>query len=454
MAGYVMYRTLMDRWAKMFAKTLPKKVRKQHRDDFLKFVMQTAWQVPHIAATIESNVLIDEEAYLERGCRVYFPDNPALLEMLWKARMNVDLEDLDLEKLPSAFGVAWPRCEIDGVQLRGCLVSIASNEQRAKVAARFGRKYLGRHLGLTSSSDIPFSEVGVHVTYMGDNIDGPHTAPVYRCALPNSYVRDCMMSASNFKTFLEERRCDDKTWDLSMKLDDEEARAQYVITRLSIRLLVYMQACPEMVHEGYPDGRKAREFSSPNLGKVKPVRLNSPLHGTHASPSAHWRNPHFRSYPRKRDGSKKKGIVCVKGTVVKEKSMGLLCWDKPKKKRPTKAHNEKFQSDSGVDGTYVPNMSEDDKLKWKAKKIGGKDPRIEIRKTTEGTLHSEPTGHGFDRNWWEGRAQALLVVRWPLDENRPTVTFSSNGKAEFDLSELRDVLQEAEKEMYALRADS
>jgi hypothetical protein len=59
----------------------------------------------------------------------------------------------------------------------------------------------------------------------------------------------------------------------------------------------------------------------------------------------------------------------------------ILDFDKPKKLRPTVAHNAVHSSDSGVDGTYVPNMSRKDRAKWKAKQIGGDDPRVEIRKT-------------------------------------------------------------------------
>ena len=47
----------------------------------------------------------------------------------------------------------------------------------------------------------------------------------------------------------------------------------------------------------------------------------------------------------------------------------LLCFDKPKKVRSTEEHNKTYMSDSGIAGTYVPNMSEEDKNKWKAKHI-------------------------------------------------------------------------------------
>lgn len=63
----------------------------------------------------------------------------------------------------------------------------------------------------------------------------------------------------------------------------------------------------------------------------------------------------------------------------------VLSFDKPKKVLTTEKHNEKYQSDSGVAGTYVPNMSEKDMKTWRGKHIKGDDERVEIRKTIEGT---------------------------------------------------------------------
>jgi hypothetical protein len=62
----------------------------------------------------------------------------------------------------------------------------------------------------------------------------------------------------------------------------------------------------------------------------------------------------------------------------------LLEFEKPKKLRSSKEHNARYMSDSGVAGTYVPNMSDVDMNKWKAKHIKGDDERIEIRKTIKG----------------------------------------------------------------------
>jgi len=110
--------------------------------------------------------------------------------------------------------------------------------------------------------------------------------------------------------------------------------------------------------------------------------------------------------------------------------MSFLCWDKPKKVRTTEEHNNTFVADGAPPGTFVPNMSEDDKRKWKAKLIRGADPRVEIRKTTDGKRRgSEQYGH---------YAQVLLVIR-----EDGTVVFSANGKAELSVNELIFAIAEA-----------
>ena len=62
--------------------------------------------------------------------------------------------------------------------------------------------------------------------------------------------------------------------------------------------------------------------------------------------------------------------------------MTVLCWDKPKRARPSADHAAEYSSDCGAPGTYQPNMSDDDRAKWKARIVGAKTPvpQVEIRK--------------------------------------------------------------------------
>ena len=106
--------------------------------------------------------------------------------------------------------------------------------------------------------------------------------------------------------------------------------------------------------------------------------------------------------------------------------MGILCFDKPKKLRPFKDHADYYASDTNIAGTYVPNMSDEDRLKWKAKHIQGADPRVEIRKTV--------CGMDAGRSW-ASSAQLLVVVR------PETVTMSANSRMIFGLVEWGELLK-------------
>lgn len=56
----------------------------------------------------------------------------------------------------------------------------------------------------------------------------------------------------------------------------------------------------------------------------------------------------------------------------------ILRWDAPKKKLTDEAWRS-ISADGAPPGVYTPNMSDEDAKTWRAKKIGGKDPRVEIR---------------------------------------------------------------------------
>lgn len=106
--------------------------------------------------------------------------------------------------------------------------------------------------------------------------------------------------------------------------------------------------------------------------------------------------------------------------------MSLLSWTRPARELPREAHIAKYQSDTGILGTFVPNMSLEDRERWKAKYVGGEDPRVEVRKTQHST-------------------QLLLVVR-----RGGILTLTTNGKIEGDLDLITNLLtavQEADERL-------
>lgn len=126
----------------------------------------------------------------------------------------------------------------------------------------------------------------------------------------------------------------------------------------------------------------------------------------------------------------------------------ILDFGKPKKLRPAAEHNAMHSSDSGVDGTYAPNMSRKDMAKWKAKKIGGDDPRVEIRKTVEGTdpsLRKQLAGRG----WASSSAGHGKQLRGAIV--RPSgVIMSANSRMVFDnvtWAELHQAVAEAQESL-------
>ena len=142
--------------------------------------------------------------------------------------------------------------------------------------------------------------------------------------------------------------------------------------------------------------------------------------------------------------------------------MGILDFDKPKKVRSTKEHNEIYQSDSGVAGTYMPNMSEEDNKKWKAKRINGDDERVEIRKNFDSQLlvivyknpfqPAYPVFPEFDggskSEYWEEANRQYSAQHRNWEKSHQNIRISMNGPCQLtlnDWAELQQAIQEAQE---------
>lgn len=101
-------------------------------------------------------------------------------------------------------------------------------------------------------------------------------------------------------------------------------------------------------------------------------------------------------------------------------------------------------------GMYVQNMSQKDMDKWKAKKVGGKDPRIEIRKTVSGFDPAEEEkrlkrGWGHYNNGNNCNAQILAIVR-----PDGSVVLSANGRMAFKSETWADLFVAVDEAVQAL----
>ena len=116
----------------------------------------------------------------------------------------------------------------------------------------------------------------------------------------------------------------------------------------------------------------------------------------------------------------------------------ILSWDKPKKLQT----HEKWASvtaDGAPPGVYVPNMSKADGEKWKAKLVGGKNTRVEIRKSVKGTqilIIVSLTGTPIQERHWRNINVVMSM------NGKSTLTFEEMDQLYQGVQEARKVLEE------------
>ena len=264
------------------------------------------------ASTIDAAVLMDEEDYIHQGRPVFVPSDRSLIEMLWRSKMSVDPEDLS--GFPRCFSVAWPSgTVVDGVELPGCLVWFGRQAERVAVGQMLDKWTPVPYPPPTKEQMEAHPEwwcdgFGFHLSFsQGDSCE----KRVYvRLSVPPETLIRCLGSE-------EELGSIGSSGLFCRDLEPDDIHQQYVVARCVVGLMVYATACPNAVAPGWPEGVGS---SRSTKGRI-PTTLMPPAQrdhqgGTHASPEAHLRSgcgAYFRSYPRRKDGSRKKGIYLVSG---------------------------------------------------------------------------------------------------------------------------------------------
>ena len=316
MGGYSVYMPVRSDMASIAASSghFSKKTRK--RPTFpVDVVRDVFYRNPEMLKTLEAGILTDEVAWEGGGYPMYFPDTPELLQMLWRASIEVRMEDLGLETFPRSFAFAWPNCEIEGVQPRGCLIWWGHAGHRDSAISRFAKYYFGKDiLGRRGGGDD--REMGLHVSYQKEDKEFGVKHAYYRISIPGRLLQEGLSSNVDFEQNFKKYK--NPYLRGVLDLTPEENHIQYVTVKLAVRMMVYMRACPEFVREGFPGGKNRRAFES-RWSTIGPNIIESPAHltsGTHASPIAHLRTWHFRSYPIKKNGTRKDGVVFVRSAMV------------------------------------------------------------------------------------------------------------------------------------------
>lgn len=263
---------------------------------------------PNSSETLDTLIIAEEFQYEELGRPVYIPENKALLEMLWRSKMDVTMDDIS--EFPRCFTISWPaKTNISGIRLIGCMVWFGPQEEREGLV-HYLNPYV--HTGIkwkVTGKKVSDQERVLHLSFgRGSGLNRWYT----RVSMPQSWMNECLQSAESMNEIIG-------SYDLptSIKLSKDEQREQFVILKLCLRLMVYATAFPEALIRKWPD-----DIASPNERNGKsPNMLKSPeqanfVNGSHASPIPHFRNMHFRQYPIRKDGTRKPGIVTVTGHLV------------------------------------------------------------------------------------------------------------------------------------------
>jgi len=321
---YQIYRTFSDRLAKELRRQLQedKREARQLLGRPLKAVdheelcdlavkLQIQGLLEHSTGQVlplEVAVLIEEWQYRQAGRHVYFP-LPGLLDALYDSKMEVDPAAFIAPR--NLFSLAIPQGElVGGLPLPPFLAACCTCEEKQAMTERFNRSKAA-YTALALQTDAQPGTQSLFVTNNGNN-------HVVRCSLPLRLLPIILQNPAGEDRegeFLHSLLGNYDGVPGVVPLSSEESRIHYRLVKSIVHLTLYMQAFPASVKEGYPE-QFVDNGSSGYRGWSPHTVGSSHFHAERGSPIGHWRRKHFRSYPLRRDGGRKAGLVEVKGTWV------------------------------------------------------------------------------------------------------------------------------------------
>jgi len=124
--------------------------------------------------------------------------------------------------------------------------------------------------------------------------------------------------------------------------------------------------------------------------------------------------------------------------------MGLLSWEKPKKLRDSEEHAADHSADGAPPGAYVPNMSDEDRMKWKAKLVGHKAgfPQVEIRRDGCVIIVSS---RGYKYKHYDTRDVKSWEKKKPSHRAGNVVHIACSGPLSMTMAEYGEMVQAVEE---------
>jgi len=307
--GYDVYTSYRDKISRTVKKGFKLTKKETKSDDFtdkaISMFIQKGLIKPN---SIETVILMDEMSFVDfSDHRLYLPSSRSLLDALWRAKMDLTMEDFDPPC--KSFMIAFPRGYIvNGIKLPGVLVTFASGEDRREVFNAYSQKFYEDDK-VQYSPGQGSNRPNLHITYQCTN----NTEQYMRFSIPDDEIAHCLCSA---EAMYERIGMYDQGEMLMLEPNEDDIKAQYVIARMVVNLIVYIQACPEAVLDGFPDNFNASYTKSRYMPPTQDTVIGNPDGKTQETPGEHWRAWHFRRHPKRKDGTRKNGPVFVRGTMV------------------------------------------------------------------------------------------------------------------------------------------
>jgi len=272
---------------------LPKKMKPEIR----KSLFRKAFQISADMNALDSSILLDEESWNNSDRTIFLVEDNSLLEMLNKSKFEIHVDDL--KEFPETFQIAFPKD--NPFKLTGCNVWFGNMLHRQKIADTIN-KQLNLSLDLKGLENIH----GLHVTY--SNSKGSNSQ-FSRASIQEDLITSVLESPERMLETVGRYESN-----YAIPLNAEEMEYQHTMVKMVLFLMTYIKACPESVIDGFPD----------SVGKTKTIKnvtkktLTMPKES--GSKSTHLRNAYFRQYPKRKDGTRKKGIVFVSSCLVNSKA--------------------------------------------------------------------------------------------------------------------------------------
>ena len=326
---YVPYTYMTDRIANSVRKETGVSKKEARGMDFANKAIRLSYEIspPSFLDSMDTQILIDESSHIHSKRLTVFPEGTRLLDALRRSKLHIDPQDF---KLPAeTVMVAFPSgYQINGRQAPGCLVSMRGIDAFKRRVQTFSEECLPVGTPKIGSSFLhnPGRRI-FHVIYCMPDESSYCGIAYYMFSAPPEWLEALLVSSPNvdeFKAKLqngidEECAGDGLKWALEM--EKEENEFQFHLVRLLVTLFVYLEAFPKCLKDGLPDGIKAPKGRytpcSQGMTLPEPEAVKPPEGGTHASPCEHLRAAHFRSYPRRKDGTRSsKELIPIAATWV------------------------------------------------------------------------------------------------------------------------------------------